>query len=336
MESRQDEEPSARSWLPAFLRKSKDSKDDSDAVTPPTETTSLLPKPDEDDDDDEPREGETYDLEDGNRTTTQLVAAEFWVLLKGSVPVILAYTLQNSLQTVSVLIVGRLSAEALAVASFSYMFAMATAWLIGMGGTTAIDTLASASFTGSKNKHDLGIILQRAFVILGLFYIPVAILWFCSQPVFKALGQEDYIARDSSKFLMILIPGGLGYIYFECMKKYLQAQGMICSESNHLQQTLTIYRDHATRYLRAADHFAYQRWAELPLCLHLQDGPVRSSDRDRHQLLAVIPAIAGVRKIRVWLGLLGWLVKEVPSPHRALCKACNPRSHTRWHRMVGF
>ena len=101
--------------------------------------------------------------------------------------------------------------------------AMASAWLIGMGGTTAIDTLASASFTGSRNKHDLGVILQRAFFVLTLFYVPVATLWICSEPVFKALGQEDYIARDSSKFLSILIPGGLGYIYFECMKKYLQA-----------------------------------------------------------------------------------------------------------------
>lgn len=177
----------------------------------------MLSKPD----DEEPFEGEVD--EDEGRSRTQRIASEFWILFKSSIPVILAYTLQNSLQTISVLIVGRLSPEALAVAAFSYMFAMASAWLIGMGGTTAIDTLASASFTGSKNKHDLGIILQRAFFVLGLFYIPVAILWVCSEPVFKALGQEDYIARESSRFLSVLIPGGLGYIYFECLKKYLQA-----------------------------------------------------------------------------------------------------------------
>ena len=93
-----------------------------------------------------------------------------------------------------------------------------------IGGTTAIDTLASASFTGSKDKHDLGIILQRAFVVLTAFYIPVVILWIFSGPVFQALGQEQHIVRDGSRFLMVLIPGGLGYIYFECIKKYLQAQ----------------------------------------------------------------------------------------------------------------
>lgn len=209
----------AKSWLPGFL-KPKDYKS-SPSTTPPNERTSLLPKPD----DDESRTGTVQELEDEDQSKFQRIAAEFWILFKSSVPVILAYTLQNSLQTVSVLVVGRLSPEALATAAFSYMFAMATAWLIGLGGTTAIDTLASASFTGSKNKHDLGIILQRSFLVLGLMYIPVTVLWLCSEPVFKALGQDAYLARDASRFLSVLIPGGLGYIYFECMKKYLQAQG---------------------------------------------------------------------------------------------------------------
>ncbi|KAK5016057.1 ethionine resistance protein [Cryomyces antarcticus] len=219
MESRQDELSSAESWLPGFLKRNWSTKK-SPETTPPNETSALLPKPSFEDQE----TGEIYDLEDGDRTTTQLVAAEFWILLKGSIPVILAYTLQNSLQTVSVLVVGRMSPEALATAAFSYMFAMSTAWLVALGGTTAVDTLASASFTGSKNPHDLGVILQRSFITLGLFYVPVAILWLCSEPVFLALGQEAYIARDSAKFLSVLIPGGLGYIYFEALKKYLQAQ----------------------------------------------------------------------------------------------------------------
>ena len=106
------------------------------------------------------------------------------------------------------------------------MFAMSTAWLIALGGTTALDTLASSSFTGSKNPHDLGILLQRGFFVLTAFYIPVAVLWACSAPIFRLLGQEEYICVDSARFLTALIPGGLGYIYFEAMKKYLQAQGI--------------------------------------------------------------------------------------------------------------
>ena len=216
----------SRSWLPNVLSTSK--KGD----TTPDEQTSLLPGSQHE----EWSTGETYELDDGAATRFQLVLAEFWILLKGSLPVVLAYALQNSLQTVSVLIVGRLSPEALATAAFSYMFAMATGWLVGLGGTTAIDTLASASFTGSKNPHDLGIILQRSYVVLLLFYLPIAILWFCSEPLFKALGQEDYIARDSARFLSVLAPGGIGYIYFEALKKYMQAQG---TSFSHTESVLT-------------------------------------------------------------------------------------------------
>jgi MATE family multidrug resistance protein len=220
-----DTSPS-QSWLPSFLRKSKASE----AGVSPDERTSLLPPTQHE----EWSAGETYGLDDESASELKLVSREFWVLFKGSLPVIVAYALQNSLQTISVLIVGRLSPEALATAAFSYMFAMASGWLIALGGTTAIDTLASASFTGSKNPHDLGIILQRALVVLSLFYIPIAILWFCSEPLFRALGQEEYIARDSARFLSVLAPGGLGYIFFEALKKYLQAQGTLPTKEQSL------------------------------------------------------------------------------------------------------
>ncbi|KAI6826004.1 mate family transporter [Hortaea werneckii] len=219
MDNRVDSDRGSRQpELPPKRRSDEIGKASTTFETPPDERTALLNKPDD------RVEGETYELEDEDTSAIRRISSEFWILFKSSIPVIMAYALQNSLQTISVLIVGRLSPEALSVAAFSYMFAMASAWLIGMGGTTAIDTLASVSFTGGKNKHDLGIILQRAFVILTIFYIPVAILWLCSEPFFLFLGQEYFIARESSRFLTALIPGGLGYIYFECMKKYLQAQ----------------------------------------------------------------------------------------------------------------
>jgi len=220
-----EETDSAHGWLPELLRPFKAKKASSD-TTPPNEASSLLPKPSDASQSAGSQEnGEVYDLEDGGRSKSRLIYDEFIILLKSSIPVILAYALQNSLQTISVVIVGRGSPEDLATAAFAYMFAMSTAWLIALGGTTAIDTLASSSFTGSKNPHDLGVILQRSFLVLGIFYIPVCILWIFSEPVFLALGQDAQISRDSARFLTCLIPGGLGYIYFESTKKYMQAQG---------------------------------------------------------------------------------------------------------------
>src|SRR5271170_3093692 len=69
----------------------------------PNEQSSLLPKQVEDPNESgSPNEGEVYELEDGEMPKNKLVLHEFWVLFKGSVPVIAAYSLQNSLQTLSV------------------------------------------------------------------------------------------------------------------------------------------------------------------------------------------------------------------------------------------
>ena len=225
-----DETGPARSWLPNSMREPKSRKHSADD-TPPNETSRLLSKGSKDSGQpEEPENGEISELLDpliGSKPPWRAVLNEFKILLKGSIPVILAYTLQNSLQTLSVVIVGRGSPEDLATAAFSYMFATSTAWLIALGGTTALDTLCSSAFTGSHDPHNLGVLLQRAFIILGGFYIPVVVLWLFSEPVFKALGQGDQLSHDSARFLWCLIPGGLGYIYFECMKKYLQAQGSV-------------------------------------------------------------------------------------------------------------
>lgn len=77
--------------------------------------------------------------------------------------------------------------------------------------------------------------MQRAFIVLSLFYVPIAITWVFSEPLFKALGQSDELSRSSSKFLQCLIPGGLGYIYLECLKKFLQAQGRLARSPESIE-----------------------------------------------------------------------------------------------------
>ncbi|KAK3325149.1 mate-domain-containing protein [Apodospora peruviana] len=191
-------------------------------LTAANENTPLLKSNNPPPDPDTPLNGTSSELI--TTPTYNLWLSEILLLSKSSIPVILAYMLQNSLQTISVLIVGRLSPESLAAAAFSYMFAMSTAWLIALGGTTALDTLASSSFTGSSDKRDLGILLQRGLGVLSGFYVIVAGIWWFSEHIFRALGQEEYICVQSARFLRLLIPGGLGYIWFESMKKYLQAQ----------------------------------------------------------------------------------------------------------------
>ncbi|KAJ6093548.1 Multi antimicrobial extrusion protein [Penicillium sp. IBT 16267x] len=188
----------------------------------PNETTALLPRP--------TPNPTTWSEIAAQREWSALgksLFAECWQLLKDSIPVIFGYTLQMSLQTTTAIIIGQSSPMNLAVAAFAQMFALVTGWMIALGGTTALDTISSSTFTGSENKYDLGILLQRALFVLSMFFIPVAILWAGSDSVFRALGQDPELSYLSSQYLTVLIPGGLGYIFFEVMKKYLQAQGLM-------------------------------------------------------------------------------------------------------------
>ncbi|CAG9982340.1 unnamed protein product [Clonostachys byssicola] len=155
------------------------------------------------------------------------IAYELQALVRSSVPVISSYILQNSIQTISIIAVGRSMPHNLSAAAFTYMFSTCSGWLIGMGGSTALDTLASTAFTGGSNKHQTGILLQRCIIVLTLLYIPVCIIWAFSDRLFILLGQDPELSLQSRKFLTCLIPGGLGYIYFEALKKYLQVQGLV-------------------------------------------------------------------------------------------------------------
>jgi MATE family multidrug resistance protein len=112
MDSSQDQTKAKGSWLPKMFRDT--SANSKDPERTPDERTSLLPS------DDDHAAGETYSIGNDAKGELKLVGHEFWILFKGSVPVIMAYSLQNSLQTISVLIAGRLGPEALAVSAFCY------------------------------------------------------------------------------------------------------------------------------------------------------------------------------------------------------------------------
>jgi len=173
---------------------------------------------------------------------------------------------------------------------------------VALGGTTAVDTLGSQVFASGIDPFGLGVILQRAYMILTLFYIPVAALWWFSQPVFVALGQEDFISEWSCKFLRTLIPGGLGYILFETTKKYLQAQGTfsLCPID---------VRHHACIKLRPSHHLPLQRRPQLSFRLHLQFRSPRRTRRNRNNLLALLPPSPLLRQIRPRRSTLGRLVQ---------------------------
>ncbi|CAO3586101.1 unnamed protein product [Absidia cylindrospora] len=107
------------------------------------------------------------------------------------------------------------------------MFASVSAWSIAQGMTTALDTLCSQAWTGAKDKTLVGLHLQRALVILGIMFLPIAGVWWNGERILLALNQEPELAEHAGLFLRYLMIGAPAYLAFEAVKKYLQAQGIM-------------------------------------------------------------------------------------------------------------
>ncbi|KAN0088205.1 MatE domain containing protein [Tylopilus felleus] len=148
-------------------------------------------------------------------------------LLVDAIPVILSYTLQNSVQTAAIVVTGRLGPDQLSATAFSMMLAYVTGWCIALGGGSALDTLGSQAFTGGVRKTDLSIHLQRCILLLWALFVPVAVLWYFIEPVLLAIGEPVRLCKDVQDIMRILIIGGPGFIAFESLKKYLQCQGIV-------------------------------------------------------------------------------------------------------------
>ncbi|KAG0212489.1 hypothetical protein BGX28_006256 [Mortierella sp. GBA30] len=118
----------------------------------------------------------------------------------------------------------QLSHAKLAASSLASMFAAVTCWSVSLGTATALDTLCSQSYT-SHHPHTLGLHLQRAILVLMLLFVPIAAIWLSSEHIFSLLGQEPALAQHAAIFLRGLLPGAPAFLIFECVKKYLQAQG---------------------------------------------------------------------------------------------------------------
>ncbi|KAF8522435.1 MATE efflux family protein [Hysterangium stoloniferum] len=177
---------------------------------------------------------------------------ELWLLFRTTIPVMTAYILQNSIQTTTVVVTGHLGPDELSAAAFTMMLATSIGWCIALGGTTALDTLGSQSFTFSgRNPTSILPHLFRCIVLLWALLIPVLILWCFAGPILLFLGQEERLSYDVQAFLRVLIFGAPAYVGFESIKKYLQCQGimhastmvlLIMSPLNALLSYLLVHR----------------------------------------------------------------------------------------------
>lgn len=157
-------------------------------------------------------------------TTTSTI--ELKHLVKSSIPLVLTFLLQNSLSTVSVLSVGHLGATELAAVSMGAMTANITGYATIQGIATALDTLCPQAFGARKYKL-VGDYFMKCSALICTIMLPVLIIWlFFGYSLICLLVPDKETAKLSAVYLQYITPGIPAYIFFECGKRFLQAQGV--------------------------------------------------------------------------------------------------------------
>ncbi|GJM99851.1 hypothetical protein PR202_ga16989 [Eleusine coracana subsp. coracana] len=171
--------------------------------------------------------------EDGRLGVREEVKKQLW--LAG--PLIAGALLQNVIQMISVMYVGHLGELPLAGASMASSFATVTGYslllislfslsLEQMGMASALDTLCGQAF-GARQYHLLGIYKQRAMVVLTLTSVPLALIWFYTEPILLLFGQDADIAAEAGTFARWMIPSLFAYGLLQCHVRFLQTQNVV-------------------------------------------------------------------------------------------------------------
>ncbi|KAK0702251.1 mate-domain-containing protein [Lasiosphaeris hirsuta] len=146
-------------------------------------------------------------------------------LVKYSAPLIATFLLHYSVTIGSVLTVGRLGMLELAAVNLATMTASITCYVPVQGLSTCLDTLCAQAY-GSGHKHLVGLQAQRMTWLLWILLVPIAVLWWFSEPILAALVPGQDTARLAALYLRILILGMPGVAAFESGKRYVQSQGL--------------------------------------------------------------------------------------------------------------
>ncbi|XP_070250186.1 multidrug and toxin extrusion protein 2 [Myotis yumanensis] len=152
--------------------------------------------------------------------------AEAWRLFVLSGPLFLFQVLSFMIYVVSSVFCGHLGKVELASVTLSVAFINVCGVSVGLGFSSACDTLMSQSF-GSPNKKHVGVILQRGALILLLCCFPCWALFLNTQHLLLLLRQDPAVSRLTHEYVLIFMPALPVIFLYSLLAKYLQNQGIV-------------------------------------------------------------------------------------------------------------
>ncbi|NXY77551.1 S47A1 protein, partial [Glareola pratincola] len=161
------------------------------------------------------------------RWLRRLVPANFWEdakkLLVLAGPLILIQLLIFLIHLVSSIFCGHLGKVELASVTLAIAVINVTAISVGYGLSSACDTLISQTY-GSKNLLRVGVILQRATLILLLCCFPCCAILINIEQLLLLIRQDPEVSRLTQRYVMAFVPSLPAVFMYSLETKYLQNQ----------------------------------------------------------------------------------------------------------------
>ncbi len=142
-------------------------------------------------------------------------------LLSLSLPIVAVSVGMNLMGTVDTLMVGRVSAEALAAVAIGnvYFFALA---MLALGITLALDPVIAQAL-GADDHEAVALGLQRGLILVVLLGIPLLVLLAVAEPLARALDQPAAVVPLVGTYCLILAPSVFPFLAFSVGRQALQA-----------------------------------------------------------------------------------------------------------------
>ena len=150
---------------------------------------------------------------------------DFRTLFATAAPVVFVQLGFMTMGVVDTILVGRVSAEALAAVSLGNMYFMTIA-MLGMGVLFALDTVVSQA-VGANDAVGIARGVQRGLVLAIAMSVPLLAPLVYARATFTALGQPQAVVPLAAGYVEASIPGLFPFFAFIVLRQSLQAMGRL-------------------------------------------------------------------------------------------------------------
>ena len=142
------------------------------------------------------------------------------------VPIFVARLSWVGMKTTDSALLGHVSAESLAAAALSDLYAMSTLVLV----QGRILSVFVGQAVGANNPRLAGVYLQVSLLVLGVLSLFVILAWIFTAQVWKALGQADEISEMAGYYARVLSSCIPAQVLFVQLSQFFSAQRIMHPE----------------------------------------------------------------------------------------------------------